>query len=234
VPSGSVVGPESGFYTTGHNPTALVANLQYTREFMSVGNGVPTAADGTGGGVGNAEEAGVIRPMSDARAEGRPGRRHVPDARWLPLLGGLPSGVAQRGRVGAIQTGRRAPDGLGQRHGGDSRPAVGHRLPLRDAPHGGGAVHAHGQPSADQRCRITGHAHHQPWLCPAARNTGERPDPLEGMHHEPTPAPRSSPLSRIEEAPDQPALLGLRVPAERSRGKDAHEGDDMSATGWAV
>ena len=63
---GSVIGPDDGFYATGHNPTALVHNLQYTRVFMSAGNGIPTAADGTGGGVGNAEEAGVIRPMSDA------------------------------------------------------------------------------------------------------------------------------------------------------------------------
>jgi esterase/lipase superfamily enzyme len=66
VPSGSVVGPENGFYTTGHNPTALVHNLQYTRVFVSAGNGVNTPADGTGAGPGNAEEAGVIRPMSDA------------------------------------------------------------------------------------------------------------------------------------------------------------------------
>ncbi len=62
---GSVLGPENGFYATGHNPTALVHNLQYTRVFVSAGNGVPTPADGTGGGVGNAEEAAVIRPMSD-------------------------------------------------------------------------------------------------------------------------------------------------------------------------
>jgi S-formylglutathione hydrolase FrmB len=68
VPPGSVVGPENGFYATGHNPTALVHNVQYTRVFVSAGNGVPTPADGTGGGVGNAEEAGVIRPMSDAYA----------------------------------------------------------------------------------------------------------------------------------------------------------------------
>jgi hypothetical protein len=33
---------------------------------MSAGNGLPTPADGSGGDVGNAEEAGVIRPMSDA------------------------------------------------------------------------------------------------------------------------------------------------------------------------
>ncbi len=65
VPPGSVVGPESGFYATGHNPTALVQNLQHTRVFLSAGNGVPTPPDGGGGGVGNAEEAGVIRPMSD-------------------------------------------------------------------------------------------------------------------------------------------------------------------------
>jgi S-formylglutathione hydrolase FrmB len=65
VPPGSVVGPESGFYATGHNPTALVQNMQHTRVFLSAGDGVPTPPDGTGGGVGNAEEAGVIRPMSD-------------------------------------------------------------------------------------------------------------------------------------------------------------------------
>jgi S-formylglutathione hydrolase FrmB len=68
APAGSVVGPENGFYATGHNPTALTANLKFTRVFMSAGNGIPTPADGTGGGVGNAEEAGVIRPMSDAYA----------------------------------------------------------------------------------------------------------------------------------------------------------------------
>jgi S-formylglutathione hydrolase FrmB len=68
APAGSVVGPGDGFYATGHNPTALVQNLQYTRVFVSSGNGVPTPADGTGGGVGNAEEAGVIRPMSDSYA----------------------------------------------------------------------------------------------------------------------------------------------------------------------
>jgi hypothetical protein len=68
APIGSVVGPENGFYATGHNPTALTANLKHTRVFVSAGNGVPTPADGTGGGEGNAEEAGVIRPMSDAYA----------------------------------------------------------------------------------------------------------------------------------------------------------------------
>src|SRR4029077_5874283 len=58
----------NGFDATGQNPTALVHNLEYTRVFLSAGNGIPTPADGTGGGVGNAEEAGGIRPMSDAYA----------------------------------------------------------------------------------------------------------------------------------------------------------------------
>jgi S-formylglutathione hydrolase FrmB len=66
VPAGSVIGPSTGFYATGHNPTALVQNLQYTRVFMSAGNGLPTPGEGTGGGVGNVEEAAIIRPMSDA------------------------------------------------------------------------------------------------------------------------------------------------------------------------
>ena len=66
VTPGSVVGPSIGFYATGHNPPSLVENLRYTRVFMTAGNGIPTPADGTGGGVGNVQEAGVIRPMSDA------------------------------------------------------------------------------------------------------------------------------------------------------------------------
>ena len=56
----------NGFYATGHNPTALARNLRNARVFVSAGDGTPTSGDGTGGGVGNAEEAGVIRPMSDA------------------------------------------------------------------------------------------------------------------------------------------------------------------------
>jgi esterase/lipase superfamily enzyme len=35
-----VFGDVNGFYATGHNPTALVANLRYTRVFVRVGNGV--------------------------------------------------------------------------------------------------------------------------------------------------------------------------------------------------
>jgi S-formylglutathione hydrolase FrmB len=35
-----VYGPVGGFYATGHNPTALVGNLRYTRVFVRVGNGV--------------------------------------------------------------------------------------------------------------------------------------------------------------------------------------------------
>src|SRR5437763_12863270 len=54
VPPGSVVGPGNGFYATGHNPAALVHNLQYTRVFMSAGDGTQTPGDGTvPGGVGN-------------------------------------------------------------------------------------------------------------------------------------------------------------------------------------
>ncbi len=68
VPIGSVIGPEDGFYATGHNPAALVANLKHTRVFMSAGDGTSTPADGPGASVGSAEEAGVIRPMSDAYA----------------------------------------------------------------------------------------------------------------------------------------------------------------------
>ncbi len=62
---GSVDGPGTGFYATGHNPTALVHNLQYSRVFMSAGNGIATPGEGDGGGVANAEEV-IIRAMSDS------------------------------------------------------------------------------------------------------------------------------------------------------------------------
>jgi S-formylglutathione hydrolase FrmB len=35
-----VYGPVNGFYATAHNPTALVANLRYTRVFVRVGDGL--------------------------------------------------------------------------------------------------------------------------------------------------------------------------------------------------
>jgi S-formylglutathione hydrolase FrmB len=43
----TVYGPVSGFYATGHNPTALAGNLRYSRLFVSVGNGVPAPSEVT-------------------------------------------------------------------------------------------------------------------------------------------------------------------------------------------
>jgi S-formylglutathione hydrolase FrmB len=40
-----IYGPAEGFYADGHNPTALVRNLQYTRLFVSTGTGAPSKAD---------------------------------------------------------------------------------------------------------------------------------------------------------------------------------------------
>jgi S-formylglutathione hydrolase FrmB len=37
-----VYGPEFGFYSLGHDPTRLAANLKNTRVFLTVGNGIPT------------------------------------------------------------------------------------------------------------------------------------------------------------------------------------------------
>jgi S-formylglutathione hydrolase FrmB len=39
-------GPADHFYAIGHDPLALVDNLQHTRVFVGVGNGVPTAGEG--------------------------------------------------------------------------------------------------------------------------------------------------------------------------------------------
>ncbi|MFL6060052.1 MAG: alpha/beta hydrolase [Marmoricola sp.] len=38
----AVYGPEFGFYSLGHDPTRLAANLQHTRVFATVGNGIRT------------------------------------------------------------------------------------------------------------------------------------------------------------------------------------------------
>jgi hypothetical protein len=40
-----IYGSPEGFYAAGHNPTALVKNLQGTRLFVSTGTGVPSKAD---------------------------------------------------------------------------------------------------------------------------------------------------------------------------------------------
>jgi S-formylglutathione hydrolase FrmB len=65
----AVEGPPSGFYATGHNPTALVENLQYTRVYQTTGTGEPTSAAyaNPGSGVeGTMLEGGIIYPMNEA------------------------------------------------------------------------------------------------------------------------------------------------------------------------
>jgi S-formylglutathione hydrolase FrmB len=66
-----VLGPPLGFYATGHNPSALVVNLEQTRVFVSTGNGVPSSADLADPTALSAEapadyalERAVIYPMS--------------------------------------------------------------------------------------------------------------------------------------------------------------------------
>lgn len=68
-----VTGPPGGFYEVGHNPAKLAANLADTRVFMTTGDGTPLVQDPGRtvvglGIVGQSEELGVIRPMSDSYA----------------------------------------------------------------------------------------------------------------------------------------------------------------------
>jgi S-formylglutathione hydrolase FrmB len=64
----AVMGPEQGFYSYGHDPTRLAANLGQTRVYMAVGDGRPTS-DGEPNNnslpVDTAAEVVVIRPASD-------------------------------------------------------------------------------------------------------------------------------------------------------------------------
>ncbi len=58
-----IYGPPDGFYATGHNPTMLASNLQYTRVFESTGTGTPSKADPDPGQFAIEEEQ-IIYPMS--------------------------------------------------------------------------------------------------------------------------------------------------------------------------
>ncbi len=65
----AVEGPPSGFYATGHNPTALVENLLHTRVFVSTGTGSLTDAELHILGsalVGGLLEGAIIYPMNRA------------------------------------------------------------------------------------------------------------------------------------------------------------------------
>lgn len=65
----AVEGPPTGFYATGHNPTALVDNLLHTRVFQSTGTGAGTAADYSDpftGLEGTVLEGLIIYPMNIA------------------------------------------------------------------------------------------------------------------------------------------------------------------------
>jgi S-formylglutathione hydrolase FrmB len=62
-----VYGPVDGFYATGHNPTALVGNLRYTRVFVRVGNGValPYYPGEATNGFGAVAEAELLQHAED-------------------------------------------------------------------------------------------------------------------------------------------------------------------------
>jgi S-formylglutathione hydrolase FrmB len=59
-----IYGPPTGFYATGHNPTALTMNLKQTRVFESTGTGSPSKADPHPGSFAIEEEK-IIYPMSE-------------------------------------------------------------------------------------------------------------------------------------------------------------------------
>jgi hypothetical protein len=104
-----VFGDVGGFYATGHNPLALVANLRWTRLFMGVGDGVPGSADDVDNAFGQVAER-ELRAQADefvpaARAAGadvtydqRPGvhdwpywRQYLRDALAWGLFKPVPS-----------------------------------------------------------------------------------------------------------------------------------------------
>jgi hypothetical protein len=70
----TVFGDVGGFYATGHNPLALVANLRWTRLFVGVGDGVPQSAHDVQNVFGQAAERDLRAHADDfvpaARAAG--------------------------------------------------------------------------------------------------------------------------------------------------------------------
>jgi S-formylglutathione hydrolase FrmB len=63
----AVEGPPDGFYSFGHDPVHLAANLRQTRVYMASGDGTPAGADSIGPTMGYnaAAEGTIIRPASD-------------------------------------------------------------------------------------------------------------------------------------------------------------------------
>jgi S-formylglutathione hydrolase FrmB len=65
----AVMGPEQGFYSYGHDPVRLAANLAETRVYMAAGDGTPDPGDGeptaNNPAVDGPLEGGVVRPASD-------------------------------------------------------------------------------------------------------------------------------------------------------------------------
>lgn len=53
------------FYWTGHNPTALVGNLRYTRAFVAVGDGTTTRPEEQGNAFGAGAEVVLARQAED-------------------------------------------------------------------------------------------------------------------------------------------------------------------------
>jgi len=86
-----IYGPPHGFYSTGHNPAILTANLKQTRVFQSTGTGVPSAAYPNPTDFEIFEEADVIYPMNssynsaltaagiDVTYQVHPGNHDIPD-----------------------------------------------------------------------------------------------------------------------------------------------------------
>lgn len=72
------------FYWTGHNPTALVANLRHTRAYISAGDGVPSGDPEELNNLAPALEL-FLRPQSQDFVAGA--REHGVDVTWRPHRG---------------------------------------------------------------------------------------------------------------------------------------------------
>jgi S-formylglutathione hydrolase FrmB len=142
----TVFGDVAGFYATGHNPLALVANLRWTRLFVGVGDGTPTNPDDVDNVVGQLAERDLRMHTDDfvpaARAAGasvvydeRPGvhdwpywRQYLRDA----IAWGLFKPVVWHPKTWTFKTVMRHPSAWGFTFSFASAPAAVETFSLAD------------------------------------------------------------------------------------------------------
>ncbi len=183
----AAVGPDRGFYSLGHDPVRLVANLAHTRVYMATGNGIPTS-DGepnpTNVVADLAVEGLVVKPMSDSYAKALAAtgadltyEPHDGIHDWANFRPELRDAIAW----GLFRPVVERPTSLGQRHRRHKRDTLGRALPLRHTARPHRPLPPQRPPAVGQRSGRRADADNRSRLRPAAVDAEHGHDPAERL-----------------------------------------------------